>query len=75
MPFDLFSESVNKTNVASRKKMTSIRGMISMRAVFLPPLLPPDEPAMMELGWKGNEPGVTFLGKISGRRERSSRTS
>jgi hypothetical protein len=29
---DLFSESVKRTKVASRKKMTSIRGMISMRA-------------------------------------------
>src|SRR3954470_4094373 len=28
----LFSDSVKSTNVASRKKMTSIRGMISMRA-------------------------------------------
>ena len=46
-PFDLFSESVNNTKVASRKKMTSMRGMISMRAFFLPPLLPPDEPAMV----------------------------
>jgi len=30
------SDSVNSTNVASRKKMTSMRGMISMRAFFLP---------------------------------------
>jgi hypothetical protein len=30
--------------------MTSIRGMISIRAFFFPPLLlPPDDPAMM--GW------------------------
>jgi len=32
----LFSESVNNTNVAKRKKMTSMRGIISMRAFFLP---------------------------------------
>jgi hypothetical protein len=36
MPADLFSESVNRMKVASRKKMTSMRGMISMRAFFLP---------------------------------------
>src|SRR4051812_8115877 len=50
-PPDLFSESVNKTNVASKKKITSINGMISMRAFFLPPLLPPpDDPAIVEKG-------------------------
>ena len=32
----LFNESVNRTKVASRKKITSMRGMISMRAFFLP---------------------------------------
>jgi hypothetical protein len=36
MPADLFSESVKRMKVASRKKMTSMRGMISMRAFFLP---------------------------------------
>src|SRR3984957_13493169 len=47
-PADLFSDSVKRTNVASRKKMTSIRGMISMRAFFLPPPPPPElEPAML----------------------------
>src|SRR5580692_7356202 len=40
-PLDLVSESVNRTKVASRKKMTSISGMISMRARFLPPELEP----------------------------------
>jgi len=50
-PCDLFSESVNSTKVASRKKMTSIRGMISMRARFLPlASLPPDDPAMVVVG-------------------------
>jgi hypothetical protein len=32
----LFSESVNKTKVARRKKMTSMRGIISMRAFLAP---------------------------------------
>src|ERR1700690_2078873 len=32
----LASERVKRTKVASRKKMTSIRGMISMRAFFFP---------------------------------------
>jgi hypothetical protein len=49
----VFSESVNNTKVASRKKITSMRGMISMRAFFLPPLLPPDDPDMVEGGWSG----------------------
>src|SRR5471032_1534126 len=38
MPADLLSESVNRMKVASRKKMTSMSGMISMRAFFFPPL-------------------------------------
>src|SRR5580700_4194622 len=46
-PADLFSESVKSTKVASRKKMTSIRGMISMRALFLPPPPPELEPDMI----------------------------
>jgi hypothetical protein len=33
----LFRERVKSTKVASRKKMTSISGMISMRARFVPP--------------------------------------
>src|SRR6185295_10624561 len=32
MDLSAFSERVNSTKVASRKKMTSMRGMISMRA-------------------------------------------
>src|SRR5580658_7988277 len=48
-PADLFSESVKRTKVASRKKMTSMRGMISIRALFLPPPPPPElEPAMLD---------------------------
>src|SRR5690606_20349887 len=49
-PWDLLRERVKRTKVASRKKMTSISGMISIRAFFLPPPSPDEPPAM---GWFG----------------------
>ena len=52
MPADLFSESVNRMNVASRKKMTSMRGMISMRAFFFPPLARELVPPAMVGEWE-----------------------
>src|SRR5688500_18304924 len=57
----LLSARVKRTKVASRKKITSIKGMISMRAFFGPPaLLPPDEPAMVG-GARGRLEGGAFL--------------
>ena len=47
LPPDLLRERVSKTKVARRKNTTSINGMISMRAFFLPPaVLPPEDPAI-----------------------------